>query len=771
MDIDKYLSKIINYLRSFDRHLENHIFPQLLMLRLLVLKRKTDLRPTDYDELSEESIFRNTVAQVMRQEKFFEDKIVEKYAANLLSTQSYRMIQEILATFTTFDEIQILEIFDAYVLRTLKIQWGAYNKEIVRLMAKVLGIESWYVYSPTLWNWQIFTDIHKTGETKCDYFWQEINESNYLLAKIGCYMHELKAEILLNGFEEDAYEWAKFDYGVAIPPFNLKLRRSYLDGNNYFMDKLISHLGSNGKWAIVLPLSSTFKSTARVLAFRKNLIRDGIIESIILLPRGSFRPYTGVDTVLWIFNNKYSQTRVFFIDGRNSNTEEIGHIFQRKDEVPWISRMVQTEEIANYHYNCNPGIYINGIEKEIETVDESVQRYLGDIQRYPRTDREECIRLWRLIRRGDSDAKKILAKSNLALVTEIAEDYKGKWLEYLDLIQEWNTWLFQAVESYNPEGEEDFVSYASPIIRQSMLSAIEKREKAPILLEAYHKFKKELTREPTLEELSKNLSWTMEEVTAIWALIKTGTQDEILIQEESIPVVWQIPPAEEDLEEYISEYLEHEEKEQEELIEQQQSLKELQASITRTENEQKGKNLENITKFNDDIHDNILKMSSHLNASTKWYSFYPRYFYKKIFKDWSEQTKNSMRLSNIISLNYYIYDNAEKKKTENQFQLVKYFDEHLEKEWKLETRKSYANKLFVFLVIESIILLGFVYYGITNPNESILNFIKIFVSAGLLQITGMVFSIVKYLFPVKESKKTEEDPTSTTTEDLEKWGQ
>jgi RNA polymerase primary sigma factor len=71
-----------------------------------------------------------------------------------------------------------------------------------------------------------------------------------------------------------------------------------------------------------------------------------------------------------------------------------------------------------------------------EISDDSIRMYLNEIGRYPLIDAEEEVRLGRLIKRGDQEARKILAKANLRLVVSIAKKYMGRGLGLLDLIQE-----------------------------------------------------------------------------------------------------------------------------------------------------------------------------------------------------------------------------------------------------------------------------------------------------------------------------------------------
>ena len=68
--------------------------------------------------------------------------------------------------------------------------------------------------------------------------------------------------------------------------------------------------------------------------------------------------------------------------------------------------------------------------------DDSIRMYLNEIGRYPLIDAGEEVRLGRLIRAGDQEARKYLAQANLRLVVSIAKKYMGRGLGLLDLIQE-----------------------------------------------------------------------------------------------------------------------------------------------------------------------------------------------------------------------------------------------------------------------------------------------------------------------------------------------
>ena len=81
-----------------------------------------------------------------------------------------------------------------------------------------------------------------------------------------------------------------------------------------------------------------------------------------------------------------------------------------------------------------------------------LQRYLLEISRYKLLTREEEIELAKRVREeGDLDAAYILVTSNLRLVVKIALEFQRVWMQnLLDLIQEGNIGLMQAVKKFDP---------------------------------------------------------------------------------------------------------------------------------------------------------------------------------------------------------------------------------------------------------------------------------------------------------------------------------
>ncbi len=92
---------------------------------------------------------------------------------------------------------------------------------------------------------------------------------------------------------------------------------------------------------------------------------------------------------------------------------------------------------------------------------DSIERYLAEISNYPILSREEEYELaMRYKKYGDLEAAKKLVVSNLRFVVKIANEYKGYGLNIMDLIQEGNIGLMQAVKRFDPTKGYRLISYA-----------------------------------------------------------------------------------------------------------------------------------------------------------------------------------------------------------------------------------------------------------------------------------------------------------------------
>lgn len=99
--------------------------------------------------------------------------------------------------------------------------------------------------------------------------------------------------------------------------------------------------------------------------------------------------------------------------------------------------------------------------------------YMHDTKRFPLLTREEEHDLAvRLVEEGDSSAARRLVESNLRLVVKIAYEYQRAHQNLLDMVQEGNVGLMQAVSKYDPYRGVKLSSYAAWWIRAYILKFI-----------------------------------------------------------------------------------------------------------------------------------------------------------------------------------------------------------------------------------------------------------------------------------------------------------
>ena len=177
------------------------------------------------------------------------------------------------------------------------------------------------------------------------------------------------------------------------------------------------------------------------------------------------------------------------------------------------------------------------------SIDDPVRMYLKEIGKVELLSPDEELELAQRMADGDYEARKRLAEANLRLVVSIAKRYVGRGMLFLDLIQEGNLGLIKAVEKFDYRKGYKFSTYATWWIRQAITRAIADQARTiriPVhmvetinkLIRVSRHLLQELGREPTVEEISREMGMPTDKVREIKKIAQEPVSLETPIGEE-----------------------------------------------------------------------------------------------------------------------------------------------------------------------------------------------------------------------------------------------
>lgn len=324
----------------------------------------------DFDVQELKSLIHNSSLNLQTKEGYI--KIVEALSSSLAMLFS-QPLNYFSFLFFQLEKNMLVEnfprIFDELLYKLSEAQ-GKYTSEFIQPyeitrfimnLAKVKDKDT--IYNPFAGLASFATFLNNTNY----YYGQELNHKTLALGKLRLLAYNLESFVYKQ--EDSIKDWnnfSEFDLIVSNPPFNLKFnnnnyRKINISLENVIIERSLQQLNQNGELICVFPQSFLFKKNQRDLAFKKHLIENNLINTIISLPNGIFK-HTAIGTCIVIINKKkVYKNKIRFIDAssfvfsksnsRDKFLDDLNLLEQIENDNNKIVRLIDKETIIENDYN------------------------------------------------------------------------------------------------------------------------------------------------------------------------------------------------------------------------------------------------------------------------------------------------------------------------------------------------------------------------------------------------------------------------------------